>query len=127
MIHPKSAYPIYISKGSNPFNFHEIGCLLGGDLDTRNTRIGPIGFSLGGHHTWEITMQIIGALTSSHQLLFSFFLTFPTFPINSFSDKYLNTMIHDNNNKDFLINCSPICTCFFVFFLQISSVADLQF
>lgn len=59
LIHPKSAYPIYISKGSNPFNFHEIGCLLEGDLDTRNTGISPIGLWLGGHHTWEITMQII--------------------------------------------------------------------
>lgn len=28
LIHPpKSAYPIYISKESNPFNFREIGCL----------------------------------------------------------------------------------------------------
>lgn len=58
MIHPKSAYPIYISKGGNPFNFHEIGCLLEGDLSTWNTGIGPIGFLLRGHHTWEITLQM---------------------------------------------------------------------
>lgn len=58
MIHPKAAYPIYISKGGNPFNFHEIGCLLEGDLSTWNTGIGPIGFLLRGHHTWEITLQM---------------------------------------------------------------------
>lgn len=28
---------IYISKGSNPFNFHEIGCLLEGASDPRDT------------------------------------------------------------------------------------------
>lgn len=65
MIHPKSAYPIYISKGGNPFNFHEIGCLLEGDLSTWNTGIGPIGFLLRGHHTWEITLQITDVFTSS--------------------------------------------------------------
>lgn len=59
LIHPKSAYPIYISKGSNPFNFHEIGCLLVGDSDTWNTGVSPIGFWLWEHHTWEISMQII--------------------------------------------------------------------
>lgn len=59
LIHPKSAYPIYISKGSNPFNFHEIGCLLEGDLDSWNIWISPIGVWLRGHHTWEITVQII--------------------------------------------------------------------
>lgn len=56
LIHPKSAYPIYISKGSNPFNFHEIGCLLWADLETWDTRISPEGFWLSGHHTWEISM-----------------------------------------------------------------------
>ncbi len=71
LIHPKSAYPIYISKGSNPFNFHEIGCLLEGDLDTWNKRVSPIGFWLGGHHTWEITTQIIDVFAASNQLFFN--------------------------------------------------------
>ncbi len=53
LIHPKSAYPIYISKGSNPFNFHEIGCLLEGDLDTWSTRNSPIGFWLEDITHWK--------------------------------------------------------------------------
>lgn len=80
LIHPKSAYPIYISKGSNPFNFREIGCLLEGDLDTRNTGISPIGFWLRGHHTREITMQIIDV-----NLLMSFQVSI-TYRL---SDKYI--------------------------------------
>lgn len=80
LIHPKSAYSIYISKGSNPFNFREIGCLLEGDLDTRNTGISPIGSWLRGHHTWEITMQLIDV---------NFLMSFQVSITYNLSDKYI--------------------------------------
>lgn len=97
LIHPKSAYPIYISKGGNPFNFHEIGCLLEGDLSTWNTGIGPIGFLLRGHHTWEITLQITDVFTSSCVFFSSLInITFQIFkPTDYRQVKYLNTLILD--------------------------------
>lgn len=53
LIQPKSAYLISISKGSNAFNFHEIGYLLAADLDAGKTEISAIGFFTLGEITAE--------------------------------------------------------------------------
>lgn len=45
----------------------------GGDSDSWDTPISPTGSRVGGHRTGEITVQLIGVLTSFHRLYFIIF------------------------------------------------------